>query len=141
MALRIIFLIGALFLMGFGYMYWVVFTSPKPDAKALFESAFANSLNDVQSLNPGGYSTIFGTSRAWITFKSQQPLRLKAADQFKPTDTTELKRYLPKDCGAVLDQPSAQTLMWYDQTNKTLKMLFQSPDLSCYYEQRQRGAK
>ena len=122
-------------------MYWVVLTSPKPDGKTLFEAAFSNPLGDAQSLNPGGYSTIFGTSRAWITFKSQQPLQLKEAANFKATDPVELKRYLPKDCGAVLDQASAQTLMFYDQSNKKLKMLLQSPELNCYYEQRERGAK
>jgi hypothetical protein len=141
MPLRIIAFIGALFLTGFGYMYYVVLSSPKPDAKALFEANFTNPLGHVQALNPGGYSTIFGTSRAWLTFKASVPLQLRNADQYKPSDTTELKRYLPKDCGAVLDQPGVQNLMWYDQAGKRLKLYLQSPSLSCYYEQRERGAK
>jgi hypothetical protein len=141
MPLRIIAFIGALFLTGFGYMYYVVLSSPKPDARLLFESAFFNPVSDVQTLTPDGYSTIFGTSRAWLTFRASVPLQLRNADQYKPSDTTELKRYLPKDCGAVLDQPGVQNLMWYDQAGKRLKLLLQSPELNCYYEQRERGAR
>lgn len=52
---------SALFLIGFGYLYWMVLTSLKPDAKVLFESAFSSHTSQVHSLQSGAYSTVFGS--------------------------------------------------------------------------------